>query len=395
MTSRSVYNHKHAVQKLLTLGAALLALTASPLGLTERPRLAAIYDSILRARFEQARAQTAVACPPAPIDACRALATVSLWWQIQLDPDSRALDAQLESAAGVAVASAERWTKREPQRAEAWFYFAGAYAPLVQWRILRGERLSAAREALKIKHALERALTIDPGLHDAYFGIGMYHYYADVAPAALRVLRWLLLMPGGNRAEGLREMLVARDSGVLLGGEADYQLHWLYLWYEHDPARALELLRALDARYPSNPIFLQRVAEVQRDDLHDHVASRATWQALLDRARSGQVERSAMAAVRARIGMAEALIAASEDAQAIDAVTPVIDTRATAPYGALSLAHFITARAHERLRHRDRAISSLNAAIASPADDPRDIRPRARSALARMRAQRDQGIDIF
>ena len=31
-------------------------------------------------------------------------------------------------------------------------------------------------------HAAGRQL--DPGLQDAYFGIGLYHYYADVAPTA-------------------------------------------------------------------------------------------------------------------------------------------------------------------------------------------------------------------
>src|SRR5439155_16108016 len=112
-------------------------------------------------------------------------------------------------------------------------------------------------------------------------------YYADVAPAALKMLRWLLLLPGGDRAQGLREMLQARERGELLRGEADYQLHWLYLWYEHDQARALELLRGLNARYPSNPIFLQRIAEVQHEYFHDHRASADAWEALVASARAG------------------------------------------------------------------------------------------------------------
>jgi len=51
----------------------------------------------------------------------------------------------------------------------------------------------------KALEQLERALTLDPSLQDAYFGIGLYHYYAAVAPTAARVLRWLLLLPGGDR----------------------------------------------------------------------------------------------------------------------------------------------------------------------------------------------------
>ena len=75
----------------------------------------------------------------------------------------------------------------------------------------------------------------------------------------------------------------------LLTGEADYQLHVLYLWYEQKPAAALALLDGLDARYPTNPLFLQRIADVQSTYFHDHSASAAAWRRLLDRARSGRV----------------------------------------------------------------------------------------------------------
>ena len=386
-----MYDRQHDVRKLLALVVALFALTARTEALTEQARLSAIYDSILEARFNQADRQMSVACPPAPAEACQALTAVSLWWRIQLDPESRALDSMLEAAALSATKSGALWTKREPRNAEAWFYFAGSHAPLVQWRILRRERLAAAREARTIKNALERALALDPTLHDARFGIGLYHYYAAVAPAALRALRWLLLMPGGNRTEGLREMWLARDHGVLLGGEADYQLHWLYLWYEREPARALELLRRLDARYPSNPLFLQRIAEVQRDYLHDPGASLNAWQTLLDRAaRSTPGELSSMAASQARVGIAEALIATSQYARAIDAVTPIIDAQATAPYGVLARAHFEVGRAYEFLGDRDRSIAAMQTAIATvPDDDPREIRSRARAALVRLQSQRD------
>ena len=185
--------------------------------LTEAPRLAAVYDTILAAQFDRAEAQLAQACPPAPAEACAALGVVSLWWQILLTPESRALDGRFSDlAAQAALPPAEAWTRREPKRGEAWFYLAGSYAPLVQWRVLRGERIAAARDGKKIKDALERALQLDPGLDDAYFGIGLYHYYADVAPAAAKVLRWLLFLPGGDRVKGLQEMLQARQRGVLL-----------------------------------------------------------------------------------------------------------------------------------------------------------------------------------
>src|SRR4051812_34931116 len=274
--------------------------------LAEPSRLAGLYDLILAARFDAARARMGEVCPPAPREACQALGVAARWWEIQQNPNDRRLDAQLERDAAAAIAASEQWTAREPQRGEAWFYLAGSYAPLVQARVFRGQRLSAARDGKKIKTSLEHALALDPTLTDAYFGIGLYHYYAGVAPAALKMLRWLLLLPGGDRAQGLREMLQAREGGALLRGEADYQLHWIYLWYEHQPQRALDLLQSLDARYPSNPVFLQRIGEVQDEYFHDHRASAEAWSRLIARMRSGDARSARIAHAYLSLGIEQA-----------------------------------------------------------------------------------------
>jgi tetratricopeptide (TPR) repeat protein len=350
--------------------------------LSEGTRLAAIYDTILQARFDRASQQLAQACPPAPSEACKSLGVVALWWQIVLDPNSRLLDDRFERAATEATAAAAAWTRREPRRADAWFYLAGSHAPLVQWRVLRGERLAAAREGATIKDALERVLSLDPTIEDAHFGIGLYHYYADVASLAARILRVLLLLPGGDRARGLREMLQARERGELLGGEADYQLHWVYLWYEGQPARALELLRGLDTRYPTNPVFLQRIAEVQHEYFHDHRASADAWQALIARVRTGQVSAPRLAEVRARIGLASELIDLSQPGQAVEQLQIVIAMRPLEPYSAQALAQLELGSAYDHLGQRGLAVAAFNAAMSSaPPDDPLRVRSRARTLL--------------
>jgi hypothetical protein len=210
--------------------------------------LARAYDFILEARFDQVDAELRRACGPAPPEACEVLGATSVWWQILLDPESRELDDEFSTAVDRAIASTEAWTDRAPDDAEAWFYNGGAYAARVQWRVLRDEKLAAARDGKAIKVALERAIELDPSLEDAYFGVGMYKYYADVAPAVAKFLRFLMLLPGGDRKEGLDQMLRARSRGRLLQGEADYQLHVIYLWYERQTPRALQLLESLHDR---------------------------------------------------------------------------------------------------------------------------------------------------
>jgi hypothetical protein len=292
------------VLRSLALACLLVALSA-PAGaaLTEASRLSLVYDAILDARFDQADALLKQTCPPAPDGACQALRVVALWWQISISPDDRTSDRRFTDLAAAAIAANDAWTRREPKRAEAWFYLAGSYAPRVQWRALRGERIGAARDANRIREALERALELDPTLNDAYFGIGLYHYYADIAPVGARLLRWLLFLPGGDRVAGLREMLQARDRGELVNGEADFQLHYVFTWYEKKPADAIALLERLDAKYPNNPTFLRRIAEVLSNDLRDHRGSAAAWQLLLTRAQTRRVYAAELTEIRARAGV--------------------------------------------------------------------------------------------
>jgi len=328
----------------------LLPLISAPreLSLTEGPRLAAIYDSILGAHFDRATAQIAEACPPAPTEACATLSAVALWWQINVYPEGQLLDQRFNDTARAAITAAEAWTRREPDRAEAWFYLGGAYGVRAQWRVLRGETISAARDGKRIKEALERSLALDAGLQDAYFGIGLYHYYADVAPALAKLLRWVLQLPGGNRHLGLREMIEARDRGELLTGEADFQLSQIYLWYEHRTDDALTLLASLDRRYPENPLFMQRIAEAQDVYQHDNRASAASWQRLLGRALRGDVYLPAITATRARLGLASALIAAGESDDAIAQLQIVIDDNPIAPPGARTRAMSLLERVRVR-----------------------------------------------
>jgi len=357
--------------------------TAAIPGLTERARLAAIYDEILSARLDQARTQLEQACPPAPPVACLALRGVADWWDVVLDPQSRRVDGRLQASAKQSIEAAAAWTAREPERAEAWFYLAGAHAPLVQWRILRGQRLAAARDGSRIKAALERALELDPTMHDAKFGIGLYHYYADVVPAPAKIVRWLLWLPGGDRVRGLREMLEARDRGALLVGEADFQLHWLYLWYERQPSRALELLRGLTTRYPANPVFHQRIAEVQADYFHDHPASAATWSELLERAVGGRVSAAKLAEARAHLGLGIELDAMDETDRAIEQFERVVRSLPTVPHEAGAEALVRLGAAHDRLGDRTSAVAFYRrAALAADAAELPTISGRAKHGLA-------------
>jgi tetratricopeptide (TPR) repeat protein len=355
-------------------------------GLTAPDEISRAYDAIFDARFKDVPPLLAKTCPPAPREVCLLLDAVSAWWEIQLDPHNRTRDAAFLSRIEATIGSIRAWTSREPMRAEAWLYLGGAYAARVQFRVLRGARLEAARDGARIKDALERAIVLDPAMTDAYFGIGLYHYYAAVAPPAARMLRWLLLLPGGDRAGGLAEMERARTDGLLVRDEADYQLHTIYVWYEKDYKRALEYLAGLTDRHPRNPHFQQAAAEILDFYIDDTAASLRAWEALLEAARQGQVEAPEMAEASARLGIASQLDQLGQSDAAIEQLRVVIAARPAAPHGALARAQLQLGDALEHLGRRAEASTAYRAAIsAAGSNDPQRIASRARAAL---RAQR-------
>jgi tetratricopeptide (TPR) repeat protein len=324
----------------LWVGALGLVLSGSEpqRGITAANVVAKAYDAILDADFERLKSELPSTCGPAPRVACLGLEALSLWWQIQLDPESRRLDTTFLSKVNAAIAEAERMTKAEPDRAEAWFYLGAAYGVRAQFRVHRVERLAAARDGKRIKESLEHALALDPGMHDAEFGIGMYRYYADVAPAFFRFLRVLLLLPGGDRVDGLRQLERAASRGQLVRGEAQYQIQILYLWYEKKWRQALVIVRALQDRYPRNPLFHQIEAEILDVYFHDAAASLKASEQLLALSRSRSVNRPEIASTVARLNIAKQLIALMQHDRAVDLLDRVIAEKPSAPVGAIARA---------------------------------------------------------
>lgn len=347
------------------------------------PGLVRVYDDILDARFDEAASDLRRACPPAPRSACDVMAATATWWRILLDPDSRVQDARFAAEVEHAIASTAAWASREPGSAEAHFYSGAAYALRVQWRVLRGEKVAAARDGKHIKQELDRAVTLDPGLEDANFGIGLYEYYADIAPPAAKLLRFLLLLPGGDRADGLARMQRARTHGELLQGEADYQLQIIDLWYEHRADRAVDLLKGLRERYPGNPLFTAQLADVNERYLHDTTAALEDWRDLLADALAGRVNDAPLAEAEARLGIARALDALCETDRSLDQLRALVASKPERPFETLAAAYLELAKAEDRLGHRDSAVAAYRLAEASATDpDVRNVKSRAANRLA-------------
>ena len=350
--------------------------------LTGADRLSRAYDAILDADFDRAKALIGEACPPAPSEACLVLEATRQFWRIQIDPEDRSRDAAFDKAVTAAIAATQAWTTREPKQAEAWFYLGGAYGARVQWRVLRQERLGAARDGREVKTALDRTLALAPGLVDAQFGLGLYEYYADIAPTAAKILRVLLMLPGGDRARGLARMQRTRQSGQLLADEAAFQLHVVYFWYENRAADALALLAELVRRHPRNPYFRRAIAEAETVYLHDVAASLASWRELARLADTNAVNEGVLARPDAHLGYASALDALGDTDLAIAELTRLRATGPLAPWGIGSRIALALGRAHDRIGQRAEAEALLRQVVAATArHDPLSLGDAARRLL--------------
>lgn len=353
-------------------------------GLTAPQGVARVLDLIYDADFAAAEVELSRVCGPAPREACEVLRPVMLWWRLFLDLEDRSRDRAFLDGAEAAIATAERWTTREPDRAEAWFYLGAALGTRLQYRSYRKEYLAGARDGKRVRQALQRALQIDPSLHDANVGIGLYKYYADIAPTVLKLLRWLLALPGGNRVEGLRQIEQTRNAGVLLRSEAAYQLYLIDIWYENQIDRARSYLDEVRARHPRNPLFLLNLAQLHDIYRSDRPAALEAYQALVDGAAAGTLREAALAEVWGRRGVAVQLDALAETDRAIEHLRVVVDRRPTAPFGSLAGAYVDLGTFQDRMGRRDQAVAAYRAALGTaPAGDPENVRGRASAGITR------------
>jgi hypothetical protein len=89
---------------------------------------------------------------------------------------------------------------------------------------LRGENRNVARSGVSSRAEMLRALQLDPEMPDAIAGLGFYNYYVDTLSSAVKILRFLMGIPGGSKEEGIRQMEIGMDRGVLLAADSRFYL---------------------------------------------------------------------------------------------------------------------------------------------------------------------------
>jgi len=239
---------------------------ASPLNLPDAARqgLDLLYaghpdDAITQFRQVQA------ADPGSPLGYI--LEAEARWWQIYCEaceikwntidayerPRIAADDDYLRLTGKVTSIAESRITQADS--AEMQLYAGIGWAQRARLLGLRNDRRSTARAGVNARTHLLRCLQLDPEMADAYSGLGLYNYYVDTLSPIARFLRFFMGIPGGSKAEGVRQLETAMEKGTLTRVDARFYLAKNLRMYDHEYARSLEVLSPLMEEFPRNPIF--------------------------------------------------------------------------------------------------------------------------------------------
>jgi tetratricopeptide (TPR) repeat protein len=165
-----------------------------------------------------------------------------------------------------------------PESAEMHLYAGIGLALKARMYALQGDNHATAHAAVAARREFLRTVQMNPTLADAYTGLGLYNYYVDTLGPIVKMLRFLMGIPGGNRKLGILQLERGMKDGQLTAVEARFYLATSLRTYDHDYQRALTIAQPLAARYPGNPIFLLVIGNLQQE-LGDHAAAADTFHA--------------------------------------------------------------------------------------------------------------------
>src|SRR6202167_214409 len=139
--------------------------------------------------------------------------------------------------------------------ADMHFYAGMGFALKVRLEVLRGEHRAVARAGVAARSEFLRALELDPQMPDATAGLGLYNYYVDSLSTSVKILRFFMGIPGGSRTEGIRQMQIGIDRGVVTPVEMRFHLARNLRTFDYQYERAIVVAQPLVERYSGNPVF--------------------------------------------------------------------------------------------------------------------------------------------
>lgn len=357
--------------RLLPLLAALVLVWTAPASASEREEAARkSLEALFNLDYERSLGlvRARIAADPEDFAAYLFEAGVLYWWEtsepgfFKRSPEHKA---RFKKIVKTGLKLAKKGLKAEDKRERSDAYLvAGLILGLRgQYNVSRGRYLRAYFDARKGNKYLKKCLKIDPGCYDAYLGIGLFNYLTARLPAVLKIASFLIVR--GDAERGMRELRMAMSKSryPFASAQAASNLAYVYIVYEREYIRSLDLVRGLLKEYPNSPYF--RFLEVLLLDRG------GDWQASHERARALFARAKEDPAILGRKRMSMLCGVAANRCLKPKALKPAVDwfTRALAEPGPedwRAFCSFYRGAAYDVLGRRDEALEDYRAALAGP-----------------------------
>jgi len=198
------------------------------------------------------------------------------FWRYNLQRDEASHE-RFFALADTVIDVCEQVLDNDETNASAHFFLGGIYGYRGMAYQTAGSLLKAVYDGRKGYKNMEEASRLDPGLHDAQMGLGLFRYLVAKTP---RSFSWVFRILGfnGDIEGGLASLRLAAEQGIYARTEATFFLSQ-FLFNEHRYDEAFHFMEELTRKYPDNTLFLLTEANwfrrLQRFDEALQVSRRA------------------------------------------------------------------------------------------------------------------------
>lgn len=236
---------------------------SSPVQAAISPALIAILPDIYSGNFTASEASIKSYISTNPTDPNGyILRGIHTEWVQLIKNKGKTLDPQISADYEKALTMAEEALLKSPDDDDIKINVGNALMYVAKKQIDDGRKVQAGNSLKRSTKLMMEVLENNPDQKDAYFAVGLYNFFAANVPSGFK---WLAALMGfkGDTNKGLHYLGLATDSEGLFQYDAQFMSVYIYSQHlkQYDAAR--QYAEKLYAKFPTNPIFLFDLAEMQ------------------------------------------------------------------------------------------------------------------------------------
>lgn len=162
-----------------------------------------------------------------------------------------------ESILDDSISGIKRWLKTYPNDPNGYMGLGALYGLRAMFSMRNRNWVTAYFSGRRAISNLEKSLALDPTYYDAYFGLGIYQYFAGTLPNVIKILAKIVAIKG-DPDTGVRQLNLAREKAMFTADSAKLILIEVQNTRGskyYNPQKSLEFIRILRDKYPNNPLM--------------------------------------------------------------------------------------------------------------------------------------------